>query len=152
MNPGCRFAQPGANYLPALRAGFARRRRARRLARGERAKRATPGTWPHENRTPIGVRGLRTATLLNFTTSAVRNLDSSGPRPALQSLIPIFSQPLRAPLQLLRRPRWYPKIKFRVALIVPGGIDVSHTLRASFAGFDPYRHTTDLAISGKAAD
>src|SRR5262245_43375741 len=44
MNPGCRFAQPGANLLPALRAGFARRRRARRLARGERAKRATPGT------------------------------------------------------------------------------------------------------------
>ena len=56
MNPGFRFAHPGAN-LPPARAGFARRRRARRLARGERAKRATPGTWPHENRTPTGVRG-----------------------------------------------------------------------------------------------
>src|SRR5499426_4633734 len=67
MNPGCRFAQPGADLLPALRAGIARRRRARRLARGERAKRATPGTQPYENRTPKGapkgVRGLPTASL-----------------------------------------------------------------------------------------
>src|SRR5262245_32474839 len=77
MNPGCSFAQPGAIRLPA-RAGIARRRRARRLARGERAKRVTPGTWPHENRTPAGVRGLGTETLWNFTTSAVRNFDSSG--------------------------------------------------------------------------
>src|SRR5262245_41220769 len=72
MNPGCGFAQPGAILPPALRAGFARRRRARSLARGERAKRATPGTRSHENRTPTGVRGLRTA---------VRDLDSSGQLP-----------------------------------------------------------------------
>src|SRR5262245_32259986 len=86
MNPGCRFAQPGANLLPALRAGIARRRRARRLARGERAKRATPGTWPHENRTPTGVRGLRIASLWNFTTSAVRNLDSPSSKEHLSKL------------------------------------------------------------------
>src|SRR5262245_29624009 len=43
-----RFAQPGAIRLPALRAVCARRRRARHLARGERAKRATPGTWPQK--------------------------------------------------------------------------------------------------------
>src|SRR5215510_11448054 len=74
-----RFAQPGAIRLPALRAAFARRRRARRLARGERAKRATPGTSHTKNRTPKGVRGLPTTSLLNFTTSAARNLDSSAP-------------------------------------------------------------------------
>src|SRR5262245_43101906 len=77
MNPGFRSAQPGAIFLAALRAVLARRRRARNLARGERAKRATPGNRPQENRTPTGVRGLRTESLLDFTTSAGHNLDSS---------------------------------------------------------------------------
>ena len=41
-NTGCRFAQPGANILQPSGLRFARRRRARKLVRGERAK-ASPG-------------------------------------------------------------------------------------------------------------
>jgi hypothetical protein len=60
LNPGLMFSQPSGLRFP-------RRRRERKLARGERAKRATPGMGFSKKRTPMGCKASETAPVLTFS-------------------------------------------------------------------------------------